>query len=184
VSRRLRALVLLSGGIDSAACAHFLKSDADVQGLFLDFNQSAANQERKAAKILATQLDIPFEEFSIRPAGQRGAGELVGRNAFLLSTALFLSAGRHNVIAIGIHAGTPYYDCSPAFERLMAQVIAEQTDSRVTLLAPFVDWTKGDVFSYFETTGLRAADTYSCEAGTNPVCGRCASCRDREALGC
>ena len=61
---------------------------------------------------------------------------------------------------------------------------AEHTDGKVVFVAPFLTWSKSEVYEYFLTTGIDVSVTYSCEAGTIPVCGRCASCRDRKALGC
>jgi 7-cyano-7-deazaguanine synthase len=113
-----------------------------------------------------------------------GPGELLGRNAFLIFTALFLTGGRPGLLAMGLHAGTPHYDCSAEFVAAAGKLVAEHTDGRVSLVAPFVTWTKKDVYDYFVSAGLPITSTYSCEAGREAPCGVCASCRDREALGC
>jgi 7-cyano-7-deazaguanine synthase len=179
------ATVLVSGGIDSAACAHFLNKQGNlIRGVFVDYGQAAVARERSAAMKLAKLLDIEFTIYRITGHGTFSAGELPGRNAFLIVTALFLSSCRRGLLALGIHAGTAYFDCSPAFVELMARLVAEHTDGGVSLVAPFLHWSKRDVFDYFVSTGLPLDATYSCEAGTEPVCGRCLSCRDRRALGC
>jgi 7-cyano-7-deazaguanine synthase len=177
--------VLMSGGIDSTACADFLaKQGNSVQGVLVDFGQAAGACERRAAHALATQMHIPLTTYSISGGSPYSAGEVLGRNAFLIFAALFLTRQKNGLLAIGIHAGSPYYDCSPPFFSIMTQLIAEHTDGRVTLVAPFLDWSKRDVFHYFLSSGLSIDLTYSCEAGTEPPCGACASCRDRKALGC
>lgn len=182
---RLKATVLMSGGIDSAACAYHLRSQClTVEGLFIDYGQAAASQEAKAVSALAGHLDIPIRQVSLQGLQSSGSGELLGRNAFLIFTALFLTEGRPGLLALGLHAGTAYYDCSEEFVAATSKLVAEHTDGRVSLIAPFVTWTKKDVYDYFVSAGLQTTSTYSCEAGTEPPCGVCASCRDREALGC
>jgi len=188
MERRLEktaATVLMSGGIDSAACAAFLAEQGNsVRGVLVDFGQAAAALERQAAHALAAQMQIPLTTYSVSGGLPYSAGELLGRNAFLIFSALFLTRQKNGLLAIGIHAGSPYYDCSPPFFSSMAQLIAEHTDGRVILIAPFLEWSKGDVLQYFLSSGLSIDLTYSCEAGTEPPCGACASCRDRRALGC
>ena len=179
------ATVLMSGGIDSAACAHHLHNAGfAVEGLFINYGQAAARLEEKAVSAIATYLGIKLRKVSLDGGGRYGSGELVGRNAFLIFTALFVTAGRPGLLGVGIHAGTPYYDCSEGFLATLGKLVAEHTDGRVGLLAPFATWTKKDVYDFFVSGPLPIALTYSCEAGTEPPCGSCASCRDREALRC
>jgi 7-cyano-7-deazaguanine synthase len=179
------ATVLLSGGIDSTACLHFLaKRGSNVQGVLLDYGQAAAAAERKAARAVAAHMHVPLMVYEVRGGPAFGSGELKGRNAFLIFAALFLTRPTTGLIAIGVHAGSPYYDCSPPFINSMAQLIADHTDGCIKLIAPFLEWGKGDVFQYFVTSGLPVDLTYSCEAGAQPPCGVCTSCRDRRALGC
>ncbi len=180
------ATILMSGGIDSTACAHFLKEQgsSSLHGVFFDYSQAAAAHERNSVLSLAKRLTIPISVYRVTGSDSFSQGELVGRNAFLISATLFLSRCRSGLLAIGIHAGTPYFDCSEPFVEMMARVVAEHTSGRVSLVTPFLHWSKRDVFNYFVSAGLPLNLTYSCEAGTQPVCGRCASCRDRRALGC
>ncbi len=179
------ATVLMSGGIDSAACAYHLRSQGlAVDGIFIDYGQAAAKLELKAVKEIAGRLCVSVRDVQLTGSHASGAGELLGRNSFLICTALFLTGGRSGLLGVGVHAGTPYYDCSEAFVAGIGKLVAEQTDGRVSVVAPFVTWTKKEVYDYFLYSGLPVAATYSCETGTKPACGECASCRDREALGC
>ena len=177
--------MLMSGGIDSAACAAFLiEQGLEVSAVFVDHGQAAADFERVSVRSLATALEIEVQEFAIRGAAPFGPGELVGRNAFLVFCALFATRARSSRIALGLHAGTPYYDCSPAFVETINRAVAEHTDNAVQVVAPFIEWTKRDVYNYFVQAGLPIALTYSCESGGMPACGKCASCQDRKALQC
>jgi 7-cyano-7-deazaguanine synthase len=177
--------VLLSGGLDSAACAHHLSSqNMNVEGLFVDFGQPSREAEAHAVSALAACLGIRVRTLVMQGLNGFGPGELIGRNAFLISAALFSDGARPRIIALGIHAGTPYYDCSDAFLRSMKRLAEEETDGQVSVVAPFINWQKSAVFEYFCSAGLPVDQTYSCEAGTQPPCGECASCRDRRQLGC
>jgi 7-cyano-7-deazaguanine synthase len=155
-----------------------------VDGLFIDHGQAAAEQETKAVSALADHLGIAVRKARLLASRPFGLGELTGRNAFLIFTALLLSGGRSGLLGLGLHGGTPYYDCSEAFLASIGQLLAEHTDGRVLVVAPFITWTKKDVYDYFVSAGLPIDATYSCEAGTEPTCGVCASCRDRASLGC
>jgi len=179
------ALVLLSGGMDSAACCHHLISVGwSVRGLFIAYGQAAVEQERNAAQLIASYFGIPLAQMAVTGGGPFSVGEVLGRNASLIFMALTHGNIKCGGIAIGIHAGTPYYDCSPAFAGAMDLLVAEHTDARVRLLTPLLYWSKQDVFEYANMRGIPVEHTYSCEAGTDPVCGQCNSCRDRAALRC
>jgi 7-cyano-7-deazaguanine synthase len=179
------AVVLLSGGIDSAACARFLCDRGyGVRGLFVDYGQKAAPFEKQAALHLSGFLRIPLESLNVASAAPLGPGEIVGRNAFLVFAAMLGLQLRSGVVALGIHSGTMYYDCTPAFLEATDRLVAEYTDGRVRLVAPFIAWSKKNVFDYYQASGMPIELSYSCEAGQMPPCGVCLSCRDRRMLGC
>jgi 7-cyano-7-deazaguanine synthase len=175
----------MSGGIDSAACAHLLVGQRiKVKALFIEYGQAAARMERRAVEALSVRMNLPLMIFSIQGAPSFSAGELAGRNAFLIFSAIFLARQISGLVAVGIHAGTPYYDCSHTFFESTSRLVGEHFDGALVLVAPFVTWSKEDVFRYFVSARLPLELTYSCEAGTDPPCGACASCIDRKALGC
>lgn len=178
------ATVLLSGGLDSAVCAHRLvDAGYETRGLFIDYGQAVAKREMAAAAAVAEALAVPLDVRVLSGGTLRGGGEHVGRNALLVTVAAFDTGMRDGVVAIGIHAGVPYYDCSPAFLDAMGRVVSEQSDGRVRLVAPLLAWSKAEVLDAFREAGLPMEATYSCETAPEP-CGRCASCLDRLALGC
>lgn len=179
----MHASVLFSGGIDSTSCVHFFKKGGhEVRGIFVDFGQAAARREDAAVDVLSEKLSIPVIKLRASSPTKFGAGELIGRNLFLIASALLLGNCRDGLLAIGIHSGTNYYDCSRSFLSHVEVLAQECSDGRVSVVAPFVDWSKDDVFSYFKAAALPLNDTYSCEAGAVPTCGTCASCRDRVRL--
>lgn len=177
--------VLLSGGIDSAACARYLEDQGKaVSCVFVDYGQAAAVPERRAVTALAKFLNSRLSIISVTAHRQFGVGEVVGRNAFLVLAALTFCEVGPGVLALGIHAGTPYYDCGPAFLVSIDRLVAEYTDGCTRVVAPFISWTKRETFEYYSRAGFPAEISYSCEAGSIPPCGLCASCLDRRMLGC
>jgi 7-cyano-7-deazaguanine synthase len=180
------AVVLLSGGIDSFACAHFLRRNNFIpSAIFVDYGQVAGKQELAASARISARLGIKrtIVRLRARPSEQFNAGEIPGRNLALLSIAALFAHGA-GVVALGIHSGTRYFDCSRSFADQADRLIAECTDGTMALFAPFLHWRKEDIIAYARSEGLDLSLTYSCEVGTMPPCGACSSCRDREALSC
>ena len=177
------ATILLSGGIDSATClAYYLGERFKVDALFVDYGQFGAPREVRAARLIARHFRVPLTILKVTGMRKKGPGLIVGRNAFLLLTAALEFGIRAGLIAIGIHSGTNYRDCSPVFVRKMQAVIDVCTGGKVQISAPFLKWGKGDVWTYAKTKKVPLALTYSCERGLAQPCGSCDSCRDVEAL--
>jgi 7-cyano-7-deazaguanine synthase len=180
-----QATVLFSGGIDSTSTAILLKSSGlAVRGLFVDYGQASRDMERMSVARLKDLLGIKIDEIHIKSPSSHGVGELTGRNALLIFSAVLLGNCDSGGIAIGIHSGTPYYDCSPDFAERIDALVQQCSGGKLSILTPFVHWSKNDVYSYFLSQGIPLNETYSCEAGTNPPCGFCASCLDRKRLEC
>lgn len=110
-----------------------------------------------------------------------GSGEIRGRNAFLLHLALMESPFTTGTIAIGIHAGSDYCDCSSEFIALMQQSFDFHACGTISVCAPFITYNKVAIFALALDLELPIDRTYSCEAGTMP-CGACLSCLDRLEL--
>jgi 7-cyano-7-deazaguanine synthase len=177
-----KALVLLSGGVDSMACAHFLiATKYNVSAMFLDYGQAARQHESSAASCVAAEMKLPLRKAEIRLGTIFGVGEVVGRNALLIFSALATGAAGQT-LAMGIHSGTSYYDCSPLFANRIDLIVQEQTNGLTRFFTPFIEWGKAEIYAYCREHKLNLSITYSCEAGTVPVCGKCASCLDREML--
>src|SRR5437899_1526051 len=91
-----RAIVLLSGGIDSFACAHFLRRNRlVVSAAFVDFGQAAAAQELTATARVCQIMQIERTVIRLAAAESRlfDAGEIPVRNLALLATATLLTQG-------------------------------------------------------------------------------------------
>jgi 7-cyano-7-deazaguanine synthase len=179
---RPEVLVLLSGGIDSAACLDFyLDLGRAPCALFVDHGQPAATHEERAARAMASHYGVPIACLKLKGARPKSSGLISGRNAFLMIAALMERPPSVSVIATGIHAGTGYSDCSKDFVARM-QALLDVYAEGVQVAAPFLDWAKPDVIEYCFLRGVPIDLTYSCERGLVPPCGSCLSCMDREAL--
>lgn len=175
--------VLLSGGVDSATLLGLCveQNPVGIDALFVDYGQAAATAEREAAATVASVYGAALREARV-DIGPIVSGEIPGRNALLVHLALAKASKAPGTIFVGIHAGTGYRDCTPAFVQAMQISLDAHRDGALQLAAPFVEWSKADVYAYARTVGVPFDKTYSCEVGTVPPCGRCPSCRDREAL--
>lgn len=175
--------VLLSGGIDSTCCIKMLSDDGyHVSALFVDYGQSASKLELVSATAVAVALGAQLHVVTVDSNVRFASGEIVGRNAFLFGCAMMYANIDDGLLAIGIHGGTPYYDCSPAFMGRIEPLVAETSSGRLHAVAPLLSWTKSEIYAYFRTTGIDPQITYSCEAGLPGGCGRCLSCLDRARL--
>ena len=82
---------------------------------FIRYGQAAAPQEECSATQLAELLQANLAVVDFHAPRRFAAGEIRGRNAFLVIAALMMCELKSGVITLGIHAGTPYYDCTPGF---------------------------------------------------------------------
>ncbi len=174
--QRSDCIVLLSGGIDSSACLELLHPTTNVnQGTSCRLWAACRSTRGKFCRAIASHYGVPISV--IRVAGGRSKldGELLGRNTFLVFTAIMDIDKSAAIIALGIHAGTPYYDVRPHFCRLfkllsMDSVTAESGFSPVPQLA------KTRHLGILLPRRVPVDLTYSCEKGLAQACGICLSC--------
>jgi 7-cyano-7-deazaguanine synthase len=181
--RRFKTVVLLSGGIDSTSClSYYLRQGFRVQALFVDYGQLSSKRELRAAKSVSSYFRVPLRIVKLNGAARHGPGLIKGRNGFLLLTAIVELGSNKGVIALGIHSGTKYKDCSARFVREMQAVSDTCTGGSIQIEAPFLRWSKGDIWTFAKREGVPLHLTYSCERGLTQPCGSCASCADLEKL--
>jgi 7-cyano-7-deazaguanine synthase len=203
-----KAIVLLSGGLDSMVCAAIARERGfSVIALTVDYNQRH-RVELDAARAIAGRL---AERHIIVPLDLRafggsaltsdiavpkdGVGEGIpvtyvpARNTIFLSLALGLAeASGARDLFIGVNAldYSGYPDCRPEFvaefEKLanLATKAGVEGD-RFTIHAPLQQMTKADIAREARRLGLDAGLSHSCY---DPLpdgrhCGECDACRLR-----
>jgi 7-cyano-7-deazaguanine synthase len=203
-----KAVVLLSGGLDSMVCAALARERGfSVVALTIDYNQRHRVELDAAANIARTLADrhivLPLD---LRAFGgsaltgdidvpKDGIGEGIpvtyvpARNTIFLSLALGLSEaiGARDIF-IGVNAldYSGYPDCRPEFieefERLanLATKAGVEGD-RFTIHAPLQDMSKADIAREARRLGLDPALSHSCydPSPDGLACGRCDACRLR-----
>jgi 7-cyano-7-deazaguanine synthase len=169
--------------MDSAALLPFyLSRGAEVRGVHFDYGQPTLVGERRSVLALSRHYDITVDAACLGFAVECTEGEYHYRNALLVLAAASIAQHAHLGIAIGIHAGPPYYDCTPAFVDDMQRVLDGYRGGSTRVEAPFLEFSKRDIFDFCLGNDVPVDLTFSCERGSNRACQQCASCEDRMAL--
>lgn len=173
----------MGGGIDSAALiAFYLSRGSTVRGIHFNYNQPSFKGERRAVTALAQHYNIPLTTIDLGLTIACTQGEYHCRNATLLLTAASFLPTKLGRFALGIHAGTPYYDCSRTFILDIQRIFDGYFAGSIQVEAPFIEFTKKDVFKYCKLAQAPTHLTFSCERSSDIPCGKCLSCLDRRAL--
>jgi len=204
-----RAIVLLSGGLDSSTLLYQLQfEDYDVIGLAVDYGQRHA-REIASALAVAEVARVPLMNLqlaaALAPVFAQAKSSQVGRNKaevphghyasdamkttivpnrnmllLALAGALAESVGA-GVVAYGAHAGDhPIYpDCRPEFYESCDETLKFATAERVALYAPFGRITKSDIVRRATQLRVPLGLTWSCYEDRDLHCGACGTCVER-----
>lgn len=205
-----KAVVLLSGGLDSATSAAIAIQEG-YEAIALSFNYGQRHEkELKAAKKIAESLGIKEHYFMDIDLAQWGGSSLTdttiklpqegininiipstyvpGRNTVFLAIALSLAEAKQaEAIYLGINAVdySGYPDCRP--EYLAAYQQLANLSSKVgiegkapQLIAPLVNDSKVEIVKRAVSLGVPIKETWSCYQGNEEPCGVCDSCRIRD----
>lgn len=190
-----RRVILLSGGIDSAALVAWC--GAQCLALTVDYGQRS-RVEISAAKAIAEHYGVEHVVLSVpgifpgsaltdADPDNESACVVPVRNATLLSLAASLASSR-GIERVNIGAtltdARDYADCRPGFiEAYNASQRASETP--VVVGAPFLEWTKEEVVWLARRLDLPFQLTHSCYSPRHDGahCGLCASCRERQRAG-
>jgi 7-cyano-7-deazaguanine synthase len=203
-------IVLLSGGMDSATLLwlakkkfkeiyaisfrygqkheielEFAKKLAEVAKVKKHFIVDIPHYRQLGGSALTDQnVDIPAESYPDEPP----ITTVPMRNlTFLSISASFCDVYEIENIGIGIHSvDSPYPDCRGEFASAVeaaintSSVMVEKKKNRILVYTPFLGMTKTDVLKLGLELGVPYELTYSCYKGTEPPCGECATCQQRE----
>lgn len=204
----MKAVCLLSGGMDSTTLAYVAKDMGyDIIALHFTYGQRTEAKERQCARTVARRLDaVDFVEIGLEHFRKIGASSLTDesipveeyageeegipstyvpfRNANLLAIATSLAeARRAEAIFIGVQTGDypGYPDCRPEFIEAFQRVVDLGTaaDPRITLMTPFVRMSKVEIVRKGLALGVPYEETWSCYQKNDRACGVCSSCHYR-----
>lgn len=203
------AVVLLSGGLDSATCLAIAKSQGfDCYCLSLDYHQRHI-AELHAAKNVASIMGAEAHKTAHLDLSLFGGSALTddaiavpeietsgipityvpARNTIMLSLALaWAEVLKSQDIYIGVNAldYSGYPDCRGEYVKAFQAMANLATKSAVeghaiTIHAPLIDMTKAQIITLGNELGVDYAMTVSCYQadGHGEACGLCDSCRLR-----
>ena len=205
-----KAVVLLSGGLDSATTAAIAIADG-YEAIALSFRYGQRHEkELEAAKKIAKALKIR-EHFTVDVnLSQWGGSSLTdrsmtipqeglkpdiipstyvpGRNTVFIAIALSLAEAKQaQAIYLGINAVdySGYPDCRPEYLQAYQQLANLSSKAGIEgnapqLVAPLVKDSKVDIVRRALELGVPIADTWSCYQGGEVPCSLCDSCRIRD----
>ncbi len=201
---RERAVVCLSGGMDSCVCAALAARDYDAFALHCSYGQRTEERELRSARAVAEALG--FQEFLhlrldiFRRIGGSAltdahievpaAGAEIGaqipvtyvpfRNAHFLSAAVSWAEvlGAKAVLIGAVEQDSSGYpDCRPAYyEAFQGLIRAGTREGDIVVRTPLIHMQKKEIVALGLEVGAPLELTWSCYSGSELACGVCESC--------
>ncbi len=205
----MKIVLLFSGGVDSTVLLYqLLKDRREVIALSVDYGQRHA-RELTAARLIASRVGVRHvvaDLSGLKPIfGVRNSqtGDLAppeahqedlaqkqtvvpNRNMVMLSVAAALAiTERAGHVAYACHAGDAaiYPDCRKEFVVALEEALSLADDWPVSLLTPFIGWSKAKIVERGRLLGVPFGQTWTCYVGGDSPCGKCGACRERAEAG-
>jgi len=203
-----KAVVLLSGGLDSATTLYLVRKQGyKCFCLIFDYGQRhrkeiesarkiaqraecayqilKINLPRKGSALLDKKIKLPITDYRLPITIP--STYVPGRNIIFLSFALsFAEVMGAGSIFIGAHIRdySGYPDCRPEFYRAFKQVILTGTKAgvekkEIKIRTPLIAKTKAEIIRLAKRLGVPLGLTWSCYQGGRFPCGKCDSCHYR-----
>ena len=198
-----RAVVLLSGGMDSCVCAALAARDHDAAALHISYGQRTEERERRSFVDVCDRLGIR-QRLVVRNEALRAIGgsaltdpniavpesHALGndipvtyvpfRNAHFLAVAVsWAEALGAEKVYIGAveQDSSGYPDCRPAFYEAFNRVVKAGTkDGRIVIVTPLIALRKSQIVSLGLELNAPFDLTWSCYSREDRACGVCDSC--------
>ncbi len=201
-----RAVVCLSGGMDSAVCAALAARDYDAYALHFSYGQRTERRELESARQVARALNFSdFLHLEIDLFRRIGGSALTDpsievptalqhepighsipvtyvpfRNAHFLSAAVSWAevlGARTIFIGAVEQDSSGYPDCRPAYYEAFQQVIQTGTrEGDIKILTPLIHLKKRQIVALGLELRTPFNLTWSCYSGADEACGECDSC--------
>ncbi|HYM74333.1 MAG TPA: 7-cyano-7-deazaguanine synthase QueC [Candidatus Dormibacteraeota bacterium] len=202
-STKARAVVLLSGGMDSCVCAALATRDHEAAALHISYGQRTEERERQSFLAICQRLKI-HDRLMLRNDSLRAIGgsaltdpsipvpdaEAIGhdvpvtyvpfRNAHFLAVAVswaeVLGANKIYIGAVEPDS-SGYPDCRPAYYKAFNEVIKTGTkDGNIEIVTPLIAMRKAEIVRCGLELGAPFDLTWSCYSREDQACGVCDSC--------
>jgi len=198
-----RAVVLLSGGMDSCVCAALAARDFAAAALHVSYGQRTEARERRAFLEICKRLEIQ-ETLLVRNDALRAIGGSaltdpniavprtaeIGRevpvtyvpfrNAHFLSVAVSWAEvlGAEKVYMGAVEQDSSGYpDCRPAYYQAFNQVVKAGTKlGNIEVVTPLIGMRKAEIVRLGLELGAPFDLTWSCYSQEERACGVCDSC--------
>lgn len=203
-SAKPRAVVLLSGGMDSTVCAALAVRDYNPSALHISYGQRTERREQEAFKQICDRLGIR-RRLMVRNEALKAIGgsaltdarldvpearEVIGgevpityvpfRNAHFLAVAVsWAEVLEADAVMIGAvqQDSSGYPDCRPEYYRAFSEVIRTGTrDGRIRIQTPLIGMRKSQIVRLGLEVGAPFDLTWSCYSREDRACGVCDSC--------
>lgn len=200
-----KALVLLSGGMDSTVALYWARQHHEVVGaVSFDYGSKHNAREIPLAVWHSTHLSIPHETVALpfvnglfqsdllKSGGEIPDGHYADdnmkrtvvpfRNGIMLAIACGLAESQEaEALVIAAHSGDHaiYPDCREPFMQAIGDAMREGTYARVDLLRPFIAMDKTAIARLGGELGADLGRTWSCYKGLELHCGTCGTCVER-----
>jgi 7-cyano-7-deazaguanine synthase len=205
----MKAVCLLSGGMDSATLAYFAREQGfRVYCLHFNYGQRTERKERASAGKIAELLGAEeFIEIDLAYLTRFGGSSLTDhnlavdsyqdarqdipntyvpfRNANLLSIATSYAEARGaEAIFIGVQSQdySGYPDCRPQFIETFQRLVDVGTkeETCIRIRAPFLTLTKREILTIGSHLKVPYEHTWSCYQNEEKACGVCGACHFRK----
>jgi 7-cyano-7-deazaguanine synthase len=201
-----RAVVLLSGGMDSCVCAALAARDHDAAAVHVSYGQRTEDRERNSSVAICDRLGIRdrllVKNDALRAIGGSALTDWniavpesheVGRNipvtyvpfrnahflAVAVSWAEVLGASKVFIGAVEPDS-SGYPDCRPAYYRAFNDVVRTGTkDGQIEIVTPLIAMHKAEIVRLGLELGAPFDLTWSCYSRDDRACGVCDSCQLR-----
>lgn len=204
-----KAIVLFSGGLDSATSAVIaIKTGYDTIALSFRYGQKHAKELQVAQKLAPklgikehyiidvnlslwggsslTDEKINIPEDGVKP-NEIPSTYVPGRNTVFIAIALSLAEAKEaEAIYLGINAVdySGYPDCRPEYLKTFQELANLSSKVGIEgkppqLIAPLIQLSKEDIVKKAISLDVPIEETWSCYQGGEKPCGVCDSCRIR-----
>jgi 7-cyano-7-deazaguanine synthase len=198
-----RAVILLSGGMDSCVCAALATHDHDAAALHVSYGQRTEAREQQSFQAICDRLRIHdrliiknealgmiggsalTDESIAMPRGEAAGHDIPityvpFRNAHFLAAAVSWAEvlGAQKVYIGAVEPDSSGYpDCRPAYYKAFNEVVKAGTkEGNIEIVTPLITMRKSEIVRLGLELGAPFDLTWSCYSHADQACGVCDSC--------